>query len=85
VVEMEIILYPLATEKAVRLIEANNEILFVVNPKANKHTIKRAVEQTFKVKVDKVRIETLKNKKRAYVKLKEKFNAMDVATELGMV
>jgi ribosomal protein L23 len=82
---MEVILYPIATEKAVRLMESNNEIMFVVHPKANKHTIKRAVEETFKVKVAKVRTETLKNKKRAFVRLTEKFSALDVATELGMV
>lgn len=82
---MSILLYPLATEKAVRLIEDNNEIVFVVSPKANKHQIKYEFEKTFNVKIKSVRTEIMKNKKRAYIKLTEKFNALDIATELGMI
>jgi ribosomal protein L23 len=82
---MEVLMYPLATEKSVRLIEDNNEIVFVVHPKSNKHAIKNEFEQTFKVKVKSVRTETMKNKKRAYIRLDEKSNALDIATELGMI
>lgn len=82
---MEVLLYPLATEKSVRLIEDNNELVFVVHLKANKHMIKQEFERTFKVKVKKVRTEIMKNKKRAYIRFDDKFSALDVATELGMI
>ncbi|MFQ5454251.1 MAG: 50S ribosomal protein L23 [Candidatus Zixiibacteriota bacterium] len=44
-----------STERATMLRELNNEYVFEVDKKANKHTIKRAVESLFKVKVVKVR------------------------------
>lgn len=43
------------TERTTILREANNEYVFEVDKKANKHVIKQAVEQAFKVKVDDVR------------------------------
>lgn len=42
------------TEKGTRLGESDNQYLFNVVPGANKIEIKRAVEEMFKVKVDKV-------------------------------
>ncbi|NLG83906.1 MAG: 50S ribosomal protein L23 [Firmicutes bacterium] len=41
---------PIVTEKSNRLME-QNKYCFVVDPKANKHQIKQAVEEIFKVKV----------------------------------
>lgn len=80
-----IILRPVITEKSTWLKEVNREICFEVSSHANKIEIKVAVEQLFKVKVDKVNIIKKKGKKRrvgrseghtkdwkkAYVKLKE--------------
>ena len=43
------------TERSNRLREMNNEYVFEVEKKANKHTIKSAVEELFKVKVERVR------------------------------
>ena len=82
---MKILKYPLSTEKAVRLMDSANEIVFAVDPRANKIQIKKEVEKVFKVKVDKVRIANMRNIKKAYVKLSEKDSALDVATELGMI
>ncbi|MGQ9780587.1 MAG: 50S ribosomal protein L23 [Bacillota bacterium] len=45
-----IIKRPIVTEKSNRLME-QNKYCFVVDPKANKHQIKQAVEEIFKVKV----------------------------------
>ena len=47
--------------------------------------MKKEVESLFDVKVAKVRTHTLKNKKVAYVKLKPEFQAIDVATKLGLM
>lgn len=45
---------PLFTEKGSSLKEAQNKILVEVGMEANKFEIKRAIEEIFKVKVDKV-------------------------------
>jgi large subunit ribosomal protein L23 len=45
----------IATERTTRLREQNNEYVFEVDRRANKHVIKMAVEQAFRVKVDSVR------------------------------
>ena len=47
---LEIVRYPILTEKTIRLIE-QNQYSFAVTPKADKPTIKIAVEQLFDVKV----------------------------------
>ncbi len=51
----QIILRPIITEKSTMLKERNREVCFEVARKANKIEIKKAVEQLFKVKVERVR------------------------------
>lgn len=82
----EIIKYPLSTEKSIRLMETENKLIFVVNRKANKQEIKKAIEELFKVKVIKVNtlIDT-EGKKRAYVKISPETPAIDIATQLGLM
>lgn len=80
-----ILQYPIATEKAVKLIEAENKITFVVDRKASKAKIKAAIEKEFEVKVDSIKTEVRKNKKIAYIKLKADFPALDIATKLGLM
>ncbi len=46
---------PIITEKGTQLKEASNRYVFRVDLRANKRQIKRAVEETFKVKVKDVR------------------------------
>lgn len=83
---MEILKYPVATEKAIRMIESDNVISFVVGQNATKGKIKDEIEKRFKVKVDKVRVMiSPKGVKKAYVKLKKEFRAIDVATQLGLM
>lgn len=79
------ILKPIATEKAVKLIDMENTILFEVSRLARKPEIKKEVEAVFKVRVDKVRTLIQLNKKFAYVRLKKDFLAADIATKLGMI
>ncbi|MBT3303782.1 50S ribosomal protein L23 [Candidatus Woesearchaeota archaeon] len=82
----DIIKNPVSTEKAIRLMEAENKLLFDVDIKATKTEVKKAVEEMFKVKVRKVNTYiSRKGKKRAYVKLADENPAMDIATELGMI
>jgi large subunit ribosomal protein L23 len=81
----QVIFRPVITEKSTWLKEKNREVCFEVNPRANKKEIKKAVEQLFKVKVERVWVQNKKGKKRrlgrsegrrkdwkkAFVKLKE--------------
>ena len=42
-----VVKYPVSSEKAIRLMESENKLVFVVDQKANKPAIKKAVLQTF--------------------------------------
>lgn len=82
----QIVKYPLATEKAVRFLEKENKLLFVVDMKSDKKGIKEAVEKLFEVKVIKVNtFVTNHGEKRAYVKLSKNCPAMDIMTRLGLM
>ena len=62
-----IILQPVITEKSMYLKEKNNQVTFWVHPEANKIEIKKAVEDLFNVKVEKVQTIRVKGKpKRIY-------------------
>jgi len=81
----KIIIAPVVTEAALELIERENKLTFIVDRRANKPTIKRAVEKLFKVKVDKVNtLITPDGRKKAYVKLSPEYSAADIATKLGI-
>ncbi|UCH37684.1 MAG: 50S ribosomal protein L23 [Candidatus Bathyarchaeota archaeon] len=80
-----VIQYPLITEDVVNLIEEENKITFIVNMKADKKTIKRAVEELYEIKVDKVNtLITSKGLKKAFVKLAPENKASDLAIKLGI-
>ena len=51
----KVIRYPISTEKAVRLMESENKLTFIVDRKSNKPEIKKVLEELFKVKVLKIR------------------------------
>jgi large subunit ribosomal protein L23 len=59
----KIIIRPILTEKALKLREYN-QYVFEVKKDANKIDIKRAVEELFKVKVEKVRTINVRGKPR---------------------
>ncbi|MFT4305010.1 MAG: 50S ribosomal protein L23 [Candidatus Woesearchaeota archaeon] len=85
--EMDVIKYPMTTEKSIRLLESENKLVFIVERKATKQDIKKAVETMFKVKVVDVNtlISVKKAQKKAYVKLSKETPAIDIATQLGML
>ena len=84
--EYQIIKNPLSTEKAVRIMESENKLIFVVDKKATKQEIKEALEKLFKIKIVKINtLHTPKGQKRAYVKLSPDTPAIDVATQLGLM
>ena len=60
----QIIQKPLQTQKSMIGREEQNLATFAVDPRANKHEIKRAVEELFDVEVTKVRTMRQQGKKR---------------------
>jgi large subunit ribosomal protein L23 len=75
-----------SSEKALTYINKYNTLTLIVDIKATKHDIKRAVETLFNVKVAEVRtLITPKGEKKAYVRLAEGYKASDVATRLGIL
>uniref|UniRef100_A0A8C0UF02 Large ribosomal subunit protein uL23 n=1 Tax=Cyanistes caeruleus TaxID=156563 RepID=A0A8C0UF02_CYACU len=77
-----IIKFPLTTESAMKKIEDNNTLVFIVDVKANKHQIKQAVKKLYDIDVAKVN--TLirpDGEKKAYVRLAPDYDALDVANK----
>ena len=81
-----IIRAPLTTESAMKKIEDNNTLVFLVDPTATKRQIKAAVMSTYDIKAAKVN--TLirpDGVKKAYVKLTGDHDALDVANRIGII
>lgn len=82
----EVISHPLMTESASLMVEKDNKLIFIVNLKAGKSDVKRAVEQLYEVKVAKVTmLITPQGEKKAFVKLNPEYKASDVAIKLGIL
>jgi len=79
------LLKPVTTEKAVKIIEIENTLIFEVGRQEKKEDIKNEFQTLFNVKVKKIRTLIKQNKKIAYIKLENKNPAIDVATKLGML
>ncbi|XP_050345650.1 60S ribosomal protein L23a [Nymphalis io] len=81
-----IIKYPLTSEAAMKKIEDNNTLVFIVHTSSNKHHIKAAVKKLYDINVAKVN--TLirpDGKKKAYVRLARDYDALDVANKIGII
>ena len=82
----DVIIMPVSTEKAIRMMDSENKLVFMVQKKATKQDIRNAVEDSFKVKVVNIKTEiTNKGEKKAYVRLDPSSPALDVATNLGLM
>jgi large subunit ribosomal protein L23 len=80
------IFYPVMTEVTNRILESENKLVFMVNKKATKFDIKKAVEELYDVDVDSVNsMITPEGEKKAFVKLTSEHNAADVAIKLGIL
>jgi large subunit ribosomal protein L23 len=82
----DVILYPLMTEATSRMIETENKLVFIVNMKATKTDVGRAVEELYEVAVKRVNVLiTPRGEKKAFVKLHPDYKASDVAIRLGIL
>lgn len=83
---MPVLQYPIATEKALNMVDKENIITYVVNFNADKKAIKKEFEDSFKVKVKKVNTVILPhNAKRAYIRISKEYQASDIAKRLKLV
>ena len=82
----DVIKYPLLSEDAVTLLEAENKITFIVDRRSDKHDVRRAVEELYEVRVQQVRtLVTPEGDKKAFVRLTADFKAADLAVRLGIL
>ncbi|EDK96874.1 mCG1031564 [Mus musculus] len=70
------------TESAMKKIEDNNTLVFVVDVKANKHQIKQAVKKLYDIDVAKVNTLIRPDGEKAYVCLAPDY---DVANKIGII
>eukprot|EP00184_Porphyridium_aerugineum_P004735 CAMPEP_0184700012 /NCGR_PEP_ID=MMETSP0313-20130426/7429_1 /TAXON_ID=2792 /ORGANISM="Porphyridium aerugineum, Strain SAG 1380-2" /LENGTH=153 /DNA_ID=CAMNT_0027159315 /DNA_START=59 /DNA_END=520 /DNA_ORIENTATION=+ len=81
-----VIKYPLTTESAMKKIEDNNTIVFLCDVRASKPKIKEAVKKLYNVQA--LKVNTLVRPdgfKKAYVRLTQDHDALDVASKIGII
>lgn len=81
-----IIKHPLTTESAMKKIEDNNTLVFIVDIKANKIQIEMAVKKLYQIGVQSVNtLVRPDGQKKAYVRLAPDYDALDVANKIGII
>ncbi len=86
VCRFSIIKSPLTTESAMKKIEDNNTLTFLVATRASKSQIKAAVKALYEIEV--LKVNTLirpDGEKKAYVRLAADHDALDVANRIGII
>ena len=82
----KVIKYPLMTERSVNMIENENKLVFIVDRRANKNDINAAVQELYEVEAESINtLITRKGEKKAFIKLKDEYNASDIAIRLGIL
>merc|ERR550514_618971 len=82
----QILKYPLTTESAMKKIEENNTLVFIIDVRASKVQIKEAIKKMYDI--DTQKINTLirpDGHKKAYVRLTQDYDALDVANKIGII
>ncbi len=81
----KLIIRPDVTERSMKLVEAENKLVFVVSRNASKKEIKDSIENLYVVEVEEVNTNiSPKGFKKAFIKLSEKHKADEVATRIGI-
>ncbi|XP_027163363.1 60S ribosomal protein L23a-like [Coffea eugenioides] len=82
----QILKYPLTTESAMKKIEDNNTMVFIVDIRADKKKIKDAVKKMYDIQIKKVNTMIRSDgTKKAYVRLTPDYDALDVANKIGII
>ncbi|KRX91786.1 60S ribosomal protein L23a 1 [Trichinella pseudospiralis] len=81
-----IIKHPVTTESAMKKIEDNNTLVFIVHLMASKPMIKAALKKLYNVEA--LKVNTLirpDGQKKAYVRLTSDYDALDTANQIGII
>ena len=82
----KVLLRPVMSDKNMTNMEKRNTITFIVNPKSNKNSIKRAFRNRFNVNVSKVNtLHTPTGEKKAYIRLGPDAKALEIASKIGVI
>ncbi len=79
-----ILLHAYVTEKSMDEMERQNKLEFVVDRRANRAEIRRAVEEVYQCKVAKVTTKIVRTGKIATVKFAPPFSAEDIGSRAGV-
>ncbi len=81
-----VVKYPMMTERSVNMIEKENKLVFIVDRRATKHDIANAIKVLYEVEAETINtLITRKGEKKAFIKLKDGYDASDVAIRLGIL
>ena len=81
----KVVIRPYVTEKVFNTMDRENKLAFLVDKKANKHTIREAIETLYEAKVISVNTAITAVGKKAYVRFDLSMSASDLASKLGVV
>jgi large subunit ribosomal protein L23 len=79
-----IILHAYVTEKSMDEMERLNKLEFVVDSRATRAEIRRAVEETYQCRVEKVNTKIVRVGKIATVRFKKEYSAEDIGSRAGV-
>jgi len=82
----EVLRFVLMTEKSVRMVEAQNKLVFIVDRRYDKKEIKKAAETAFESAIESVNTSIdQKGRKKAYIRFVKPGQAGDIAVRLGII
>ncbi|EGR31932.1 hypothetical protein IMG5_099600 [Ichthyophthirius multifiliis] len=81
-----VVKHPLTTEKAMKKMEDENTMVFLVHNRATKPQIKKAFEKLHNVKVRSINtLNTVKGSKKAYIRLSADCDSLSLASKIGII
>ncbi len=79
-----ILLHAYVTEKSMDEMERLNKLEFVVDRRANRAEVKRAIEELYSCRVAKVNMKIVRSGKIATVRFAKDYSAEDIGTRAGV-
>ncbi len=84
-VASSILIKPYITEKTFNLIEKENKLTFIVDEKASKDQIVKALQVLYESEASEVNTARTIQGKKAFIKIKTPEGARELATKMGLV
>ncbi|KAL0222591.1 hypothetical protein RCL1_002445 [Eukaryota sp. TZLM3-RCL] len=82
----QLIRQPLTTESAMKLIEGQNTLVFIVDRRATKNTLAKAIKDLYNVEPMRINtLHTANGQKKAFVRLAPSDEALVVANSIGLL